>query len=771
MKKILLFFLFLNNVAFAQNPIPELGKAFDDTTIPRIDISVAVNDLTAILDPNNAYSNTEYMADFVFDNGQAKDTILNVGFRLRGNTSRTAEKKSFKVSFNTFESGRKFDGLEKMNLNGEHNDPSIIRSKLCWDLLRKMEIPAPRANHVDLYINGNYYGLYMNVEHIDEEFADLRFGNGDGNLYKCTYPVDFTYLGNNPNLYKFSNNVRAYELKTNTDLDDYSDLANFIDILNNEPLATLPCELEAIFNVDSYLKAMAVDVITGNWDGPIWNKNNCYIYKNTATNRFEYIPFDLDNTFGINYFAGLNWATRNIYQWSRDNEPRPIYERILAVQEYEDRFSYYVNDLLQNHWDTTTFFPIIDQIKAKITASAISDTYRTLDYGFTIQDFHDSYVQSVGFSTPQGLKEYIVIRRQTAMSQLVLNDIKPVLSDLNALVDIPSQKINLTVKVMDNQSNLTVKVFYNQNGSPFSSAELFDDGNHGDEQANDGIFGGAITLNIGSGMVDYYVNAVDNQNNSSRFPRCEERSIRFNPSLPKLVINELMASNEMTFLDEADEFDDWIEIYNADNQPIFLGDKYLSDNSSNPAKWQFPAITLKADEYLLIWADEDGGQGELHANFKLQKSGETLGIYSNENDGYAPIDVINYPSQTTDISYGRLPNGVGAFQVLPFVSPNRNNEDSIFIPVKLPVERVLVYPNPFSESVTLSHFYENVSLKIYNSIGQEVFSDDDISRNYVWYGVNKNGASLSNGVYIMVIFSYENEKWKAVKSCRVVINN
>jgi hypothetical protein len=441
------------------------------------------------------------------------------------------------------------------------------------------------------------------------------------------------------------------------------------------------------------------------------------------------------------------------------------------VPEYEDRFSYYVNDLLQNHWDTTIFFPIIDQIKTKITSSAINDTYRTLDYGFTVQDFHDSYIQSVGFSTPQGLKEYVSIRRQTALNQLVLNDIKPVLSDLNTVIDIPNQAINLTVKVMDNQSNLTVKVFYNQNGSPFSNTELFDDGNHGDEQANDGVFGGTVSLNIGSGTVNYYVNAVDNQNNSSRFPRCEERSINFNPSLPKLVINELMASNEMAFSDEEGEFDDWIEIYNADNQAIFLGDKYLSDNLTNPAKWQLPAISLDANEYLLIWADEDGEQGELHANFKLKKSGETLGIYSNENDGYAPIDVVSYPNQTTDISYGRLPNGVGAFQVLPFISPKLNNEDSIFVPIEPPVETVKVYPNPFSESVTLSHFYENVSLKIYNSIGQEIFSDYAISKKYIWNGVNKKGVKLSNGVYIMVIFSYENEKWKAIESKRVVINN
>ena len=54
------------------------------------------------------------------------DTVLNVGFRLRGNTSRTAGKKSFKVSINSFVAGRKWNQLEKLNLNGEHNDPFPI---------------------------------------------------------------------------------------------------------------------------------------------------------------------------------------------------------------------------------------------------------------------------------------------------------------------------------------------------------------------------------------------------------------------------------------------------------------------------------------------------------------------------------------------------------------------------------------------------------------------------------------------------------------------
>ena len=75
---------------------------------------------------------------------------------MRGNTSRTSHKKSFKLDFNHFVPGRDFYGVEKINLNGEHNDVSIIRSKFSWDIFESIEMVAPRANHIEVYIHDEY---------------------------------------------------------------------------------------------------------------------------------------------------------------------------------------------------------------------------------------------------------------------------------------------------------------------------------------------------------------------------------------------------------------------------------------------------------------------------------------------------------------------------------------------------------------------------------------------------------------------------------------
>ena len=149
-----------------QNPDP--GFVFDDSTIPRIDIIIPEEDLQLLY--SNPYSDLEYRAVFRFTREGQEEEVPDVGIRFRGNTSRNKYKKAFKVSFNTFLAGGNFHGLEKINLNAETNDPSMIRSKLSWELFRYMGIPASRVNHVRLFINNAFFGVYINTEHIDERF-------------------------------------------------------------------------------------------------------------------------------------------------------------------------------------------------------------------------------------------------------------------------------------------------------------------------------------------------------------------------------------------------------------------------------------------------------------------------------------------------------------------------------------------------------------------------------------------------------------------------
>jgi hypothetical protein len=699
-KSILLlnFFLLLLTVSSLSQPsFPPNAPVFDSSVVARVDITIDPDTLQWLYD--NVESDIEFHALFKFNNGQINETVNDVGFRLRGNTSRYSQKKSFKVSFNTFEPGRKFYGIEKMNLNGEHNDPSVIRSRLCWEWLRAAGVPAPRTTHSKVYINGNYYGLYVMVEHVDEEFVESRFDNNDGNLYMCLYPADLLYLGTSPELYKLTTGSRrVYELKTNTEYDNYADFAKFIDVLNNSPLESLECELGEIFNLNSYLKIMAMDVITGNWDGYIYNKNNFYLYKNTETGRFEYIPYDLDNTFGIDW-SGNNWETRNIYNWKQQApEVRPLYTRLLQVPAIRDRYSFYMKQILELLGDEDSLFGGIDRIRNMIGSSVINDPFYPLDYGYNYADFLNSYNTPLGDHVKSGIKPFIQARKASAWQQLVVNDIAPAMNYIKSSRAIPGEEYWVRAFVEDEDPVPSVKLAYQVNSGQVQYAQMVDDGNHHDLEAGDGFYGCILSpFQVGQ-TLSWQVTATDDQNHASLLP-CSPAVISFHSSAdPQLFVNELIGDNDTTIADEYGEYDNWLEIFNGDNEPVFLGDKYLSDNLLNPNKFKLPEVTMQPGSFVLIWADNQPDQGPFHAPFKLNDEGEELGIFDNETTGYYLIDSVSWGMQTIDISYGRQTDGGMPWVFFTVPTPGYSNEAS-FIGEEIRKEEICFYPNPVTGRV------------------------------------------------------------------------
>jgi len=143
-----------------------------------------------------------------------------------------------------------------------------------------------------------------------------------------------------------------------------------------------------------------------------------------------------------------------------------------------------------------------------------------------------------------------------------------------------------------------------------------------------------------------------------------------------LVINEFMASNNNSIQDSEGQFDDWIEIYNSGNDSVDIGGMYLTDDLSNPTKWQFPIneaalTTIEPGGYLLIWADGDISDSGLHANFKLDAEGEEIGLF--KSDGITMLDSVVFGKQTGDISYGRFPDGADDWRYFGSPSPSAEN--------------------------------------------------------------------------------------------------
>ena len=734
---------------------------FSDASLPEIHISIDSTHLSNILE--NVHSDEEYPAEFIFLRNNIADTVSNIGFRIRGNTSRNSQKKSFKISFDTFVDGREYYGLDKLNINGEHNDPSIIRSKLSWDIFKVMNVPSPRSNHVKLYINQEYYGLYINVEHIDNEFVEDRFGSDTGNLYKALYPADLTYLGDDPENYKAMSGGRSiYELKTNEHLNDYSDLASFIIFMHKSSDSEFKAKIRDYINVDGVLRVLAVDILTGMWDNYTFNKNNFYLYNNPITSRFEFIPYDYDNTFGIDWF-GISWDTRDINNWGT-NESRPLIDRLLHIPEYQNRFNYYVEKLLDEYFNSSSIDADINRLKAMIQEAAEQDIYRTLDYGYTIDDFNNSYDSALDGHVKNGVKEYVINRHNSARTQLLNVDIAPVIlrSDTKLSYSNEGAYVIITAHAFDD-GDLTMIAHIEH--SEQRVVEMLDNGESGDEVSSDGIYTAVATLEDGDQSVRIFIEATDDKNQSDRFP--------YNPSdyleieIPNrsenLVINEFMASNNSTIQDEFGAFEDWVEIYNPTSIPVVLSGYYLTDDLENPKKWAFPDTTIPSQDFLLVWTDDDDEEGSLHTSFKLSKSGEELGLFFDDGNVIESIDAFTFGEQETDVSYGRAIDGGISFVSFANPTPGESNSSSTsneLIDFEHPDVLSLHqnYPNPFNPNTIIPFSLteqSSITLNIYSIHGALIQTLVKGTFNAGYHSVTFDAGSLASGIYF---YRLESEK-------------
>jgi len=727
----------------------ESWKVYDDTQVAVINITMNPADL------NFMYANPRldivHYCSVHFKNAFVDQVIDSVGIRLRGNTSRDSQKKSFKLSLNEFIKDQDLLGIEKLNLNGEHNDPSIMRSKASWDLANKIGMLSSRAAHTLVYINGKYYGLYVSVENIDDDFLKKRFADASGNLWKCLYPADLAYEGESPSQYS----KRTYELATNAEADDYSQLIRITRILNTTPQAALQDSIESVLSVSSVLKYLAFNLLVGSWDDYRYNQNNYYLYHEPSKDIFHLIPYDYDNTFGISW-SSSDWTSTKPYTISSG---RPLVYKLLSDPQYRNLYTHFLEFYNTNVYTLDSLKNNLDRIRFLITGWASADTFRTLDYGFTFADFLNSFNETPynKFHVRRALKEFIQQRHSTLPSQLnYMSNVKPIVYDIryNPENPGPSDSIYVTASAFSKAGmkslNLNLKLNESLHNIPLKYSPVANTKRVEEADRWTGIIPPLQNVQYAS----LSVTAEDIYSLSQKYPRTKDIILKSPVQAGDIVINEFLASNISINTDEKDQYEDWIELYNKSAQTVDLSGKYITDNPVNLNKWEIPSGTLlEAGKHLLIWCDEDSSQGLYHSNFKLSIDGEFLALV--DTDGSTILDSLTFGAQTTDVSYGRFPDGSTNWQTL-FPTPAAGNSvTSVDEDNSIPQEfTISAFPNPFNPNVNIRYtlpFASEVTIKIFDLLGKELYA---YRENFMTAGnhiFNWNAANFSTGTYICTI--------------------
>jgi len=247
-----------------------------------------------------------------------------------------------------------------------------------------------------------------------------------------------------------------------------------------------------------------------------------------------------------------------------------------------------------------------------------------------------------------------------------------------------------------------------------------DEGIDGDEFAGDGIFSSQFLFQ--GRDVDYYIYAENDSAGAFSPQRAayEYFTIEGQLNPGDIVINELMASNVDVVADTDGSYEDWIELINTTQNKLFLGGLYLSDDATNLSKWALPNQELPPGSYFIIWADSQQDQGASHANFKLSSGGESLFL----SDAHQVlIDSVLFPEQIENVSYGRMPNGLGDFTFLSPTFEHTNDGANL-----IPLDDALVfnlYPNPALDVLYFEiESQSNSTIQIIDVLGSVVFKSD-----------------------------------------------
>ena len=353
------------------------GTSFGQGDVIDINIEISDDDWQDIID--NATEEEYHTAD-VTVNGT---TVEDAGFRTKGFSSLNSVASSdsnrygFKVKFDEYIDGQTLNGLDTLVLNGSFSDPSYMRELLTYSANEYLGCLTPFVSYCRLSVNGELFGFYLCIESYGNSFVERYTEDENAVLYKAE-SENCTLLT--------SDDGSGFEVEYGKD-DDYSNIKELIAVLNNTTSENKD-ELETILNVDSVLKAIAVNTVMGNYDSYSGSKAHNY-YLLYSVGKFMYIGWDYNMSLGG--FSEDNGASVNVNisspVYGIDISQRPLIEKLLAIDEYYERYLGYIDSLTEYFSDfegmvsgiaevvredvenDPTAFYTIGQFEANITAS------------------------------------------------------------------------------------------------------------------------------------------------------------------------------------------------------------------------------------------------------------------------------------------------------------------------------------------------------------------------------------------------------------------
>lgn len=486
---------------------------FDVSTIQDIQIEFEQDNWPYLLD-SLRYNGDELLEGKVTINGQA---LTGVGVRYRGDRSFTPgnRRNGLQILLNAYtEDDQRYQGHQMIDLSSALRDPTLIREVLGFEIARNY-MHAPGANYAKVMINGEPYGLLVNVEAVEGAFLERAFGTTQGALYHA-HPD----IGNSPAVEGCGTKVFG-----SLQLEDEACLEHNFDRVQGDSWAALqslcrqlsenPDALEEILDVDATLWMLAFNNLMINLNSYTGQYANNYYLFEDGEGRLVPVISGLNLAFGSfkNPGVGLSdWHSPQLVKMDpllhADNENRPLIQALLANEDYRMQYlSHYrtilVEELLSGRLENRA-----RALQGMIEPLVMEDANQY----YTDAQFKASLTEVTGErSRIPGLVDIMAKRMNWLESQPVYRILPPSISQVEVerrerfssqrLTDF---KIHAQVDGYPKQVFLFYRFAADQ---PFQQVQMLDDGQHDDGEAGDRIYGAVAKPGTGQSAIEYYIMA------------------------------------------------------------------------------------------------------------------------------------------------------------------------------------------------------------------------------------------------------------------------
>jgi CotH kinase protein len=392
-----------------------------------------------------------------------------------GNRTLRVPKRSWKVDFHVDGGADEVAGMSCLNLKAMYNDPAQMREALAWRMFGAAGVPSSRHTYAKFAINDRYLGLFSVVEQVDRSFLREHFGkNHHGNLYKAycggldcatlEHRVGSDGTDGGRQYAEPGSEDATYRLKTNEDdpaASSYDDLAALVRTVNGVGLPggderfdsdVYRDSVQRIFNATGFLRWAGVNVLIGAWDNYFATPANYYLYNSgrkgesrdfVADPYFTFIPWDYDNSFGIDYF-GTRWQYTDLLDWPSNtgNYGRrnggghrshiPLVQHLLANHGFRQYYLDHLEFLLDTSFTPQAVAALIgtdggDGLWERVRHAAYLESDTPYGTPFTGRQFTNDEVYRAGCQQQQlqhgqahidGIYHYVRMRYDSAREQL-----------------------------------------------------------------------------------------------------------------------------------------------------------------------------------------------------------------------------------------------------------------------------------------------------------------------------------------------------------------